>query len=78
MGRPALCADERLQCFAGVQDFLEHNAITLGRSSNAGRAAVERRTVHNLNVQSDIGSNRQHRLSDQVSGNTAKERLNKA
>jgi GAF domain-containing protein len=35
------------------RDFLERNPITPGRDSNAGRAAIERRTVHNLDVQSD-------------------------
>jgi len=35
------------------RDFLKHNPITPGRSSNAGRAAFERRTVHNLDVQND-------------------------
>ena len=35
------------------RDFLERNPITPGRGSNAGRAAVERHTVHNLDVQSD-------------------------
>jgi GAF domain-containing protein len=35
------------------RDFLEHNPITPGRSSNSGRAALERRTVHNLDVQND-------------------------
>ena len=36
-----------------VLDLLEHNPITPGRNSNAGRAALERRTVHNLDVQND-------------------------
>jgi GAF domain-containing protein/nitrogen-specific signal transduction histidine kinase len=35
------------------RDFLEDNPITPGGSSNAGRAAIERRTVHNLDVQND-------------------------
>lgn len=35
------------------RDFLERNPITPGRGSNAGRAAIERHTVHNLDVQSD-------------------------
>jgi len=35
------------------RDFLERNPLTLERTSNAGRAALERRTVHNLDVQSD-------------------------
>src|SRR5271169_3096902 len=35
------------------RDFLERNPITPGRDSNAGRAAIERHTVHNLDVQSD-------------------------
>jgi len=33
--------------------FFEANPIALGRGSNAGRAAVERRTVHNLDVRAD-------------------------
>jgi len=33
--------------------FLEDNPLTLGHGSNAGRAAIERRTVHNLDVQND-------------------------
>jgi two-component system, NtrC family, sensor kinase len=35
------------------RDFLEGNPIVPGRNSNAGRAALERRTVHNLDVQND-------------------------
>jgi PAS domain S-box-containing protein len=35
------------------RDFLERNPITPGRNSNAGRSAVERRTVHNLDVRND-------------------------
>jgi len=35
------------------RNFLEDNPLTLERNSNAGRAALERRTVHNLDVQSD-------------------------
>jgi GAF domain-containing protein len=36
------------------RDFLERNpTIAPGRNSNAGRAALERHTVHNLDVQSD-------------------------
>jgi PAS domain S-box-containing protein len=64
-----LCAAERglvfrfdgklLQFTAGhnvsreFRDFLEGNPIAPGRNSNAGRAALERRTVHNLDVQND-------------------------
>jgi len=36
-----------------LRDFFERNPIAPGRNSNAGRAALERRTVHNLDVQSD-------------------------
>jgi two-component system, NtrC family, sensor kinase len=35
------------------RDFLEGNPIVPGRNSNSGRAALERRTVHNLDVQND-------------------------
>src|SRR5262245_24130953 len=35
------------------KDFLERNPIVPGRGSNTGRAALERRTVHNLDVQND-------------------------
>jgi two-component system NtrC family sensor kinase len=35
------------------RDFLQGNPIVPGRNSNAGRAALERRTVHNLDVQND-------------------------
>src|SRR5215469_309727 len=35
------------------RDFLERNPITPGRGSNAGRAALERGTVHNLDVRED-------------------------
>jgi two-component system, NtrC family, sensor kinase len=35
------------------RDFLEGNPIVPGRNSNAGRAALERRTVHNPDVQND-------------------------
>jgi PAS domain S-box-containing protein len=35
------------------RDFLERNPITPGRNSNAGRAALERRTVHNPDVRND-------------------------
>ncbi|HEV2550975.1 MAG TPA: GAF domain-containing protein, partial [Stellaceae bacterium] len=35
------------------RDFLERNPIVPGRNTNAGRAAIERRTVHNLDVQND-------------------------
>jgi PAS domain S-box-containing protein len=35
------------------RDFLERNSIAPGRNSNAGRAALERRTVHNLDVRND-------------------------
>jgi hypothetical protein len=35
------------------RDFLEGNPIVPGRNSNAGRAALERCTVHNLDVQND-------------------------
>jgi signal transduction histidine kinase len=35
------------------RDFLERNPIRLGRDSNAGRAALERHTVHNLDVRKD-------------------------
>jgi GAF domain-containing protein len=38
---------------SAFRDFLERNPITLGRSSNAGRAALERGTVHNLDVRED-------------------------
>jgi len=36
-----------------LKDFFERNPIAPGRNSNAGRAALERRTVHNLDVQTD-------------------------
>jgi GAF domain-containing protein len=36
-----------------LRDFFERNPIAPARNSNAGRAALERRTVHNLDVQSD-------------------------
>jgi PAS domain S-box-containing protein len=36
-----------------LKDFFERNSIAPGRNSNVGRAALERRTVHNLDVQSD-------------------------
>jgi two-component system, NtrC family, sensor kinase len=36
-----------------LREFFERNPIAPGRSSNAGRAAVERRTVHNHDVRSD-------------------------
>src|SRR5262249_9729023 len=35
------------------RDFLERNPLTLERNSNAGRAALQRTTVHNLDVQND-------------------------
>jgi GAF domain-containing protein/DNA-binding response OmpR family regulator len=36
-----------------LREFFERNPITPGRHSNAGRAALERRTVHNHDVRSD-------------------------
>jgi GAF domain-containing protein/CheY-like chemotaxis protein len=36
-----------------LRDYFEGNPITPGRDSNAGRAALERRTVHNHDVQAD-------------------------
>jgi GAF domain-containing protein/CheY-like chemotaxis protein len=36
-----------------LRDFFERNPIAPGRGSNAGRAALERRTVHNRDVLSD-------------------------
>jgi len=35
------------------RDFLVSNPLTLDRTNNAGRAAVQRSTVHNLDVQND-------------------------
>src|SRR5262249_35422769 len=35
------------------RDFLERNPLTLERTSNGGRAAVQRSTVHNVDVQND-------------------------
>src|SRR5262249_1864881 len=35
------------------RDVLERNPLTLERNTNAGRAAVQRSTVHNLDVQND-------------------------
>src|SRR5262249_38227855 len=35
------------------REFLEQNPPELGRHSNSGRAALERRTIHNHDVQSD-------------------------
>jgi signal transduction histidine kinase len=35
------------------REFLEQNPLPLTRNSNSGRAAVERRTIHNPDVQSD-------------------------
>jgi GAF domain-containing protein/anti-sigma regulatory factor (Ser/Thr protein kinase) len=35
------------------RDFLERNPLTLERNSNAGRAALQRSTVHNLDVKND-------------------------
>jgi GAF domain-containing protein len=35
------------------RDFVESNPLTLERNSNAGRAALQRSTVHNLDVQND-------------------------
>jgi GAF domain-containing protein/anti-sigma regulatory factor (Ser/Thr protein kinase) len=36
-----------------LREFFERNPIAPGRNSNAGRAAIERRTVHNHDVLSD-------------------------
>src|SRR5262245_13591663 len=36
-----------------LREFFERNPIALGRESNSGRAALERRTIHNHDVQSD-------------------------
>ena len=36
-----------------LREFFEQNPIAPGRGSNAGRAALERRTIHNRDVRSD-------------------------
>src|SRR5262249_35640378 len=36
-----------------LREFFERNPIALARESNSGRAALERRTIHNHDVQSD-------------------------
>jgi signal transduction histidine kinase len=36
-----------------LREYFEQNPFTLGRHSNAGRAALERRTIHNHDVLSD-------------------------
>jgi GAF domain-containing protein len=38
---------------AELREFFERNPIEPGRGSNAGRAALERRTIHNVDVLSD-------------------------
>jgi hypothetical protein len=36
-----------------LKEYFERHPIAPGRNSNAGRAALERRTVHNIDVRSD-------------------------